>query len=313
MNKPVFSIVVPVYKVEKYLDKCVQSIINQTYSNLQIILVDDGGADNCPKMCDEYAHKDSRITVIHKQNGGLSDARNAGIDSAVGKYVMFVDSDDFISEDALEKLLPYTKENFDIIAGDGICQGAKKSLTHDFDLEKSNGREYLKYALSKSSMPMASWLYIYKKDFLKENDLKFKYGITHEDEHFTPRAFLKADSVVNTKVCFYNYITRDDSITTKKDLRKNARDLFDTCIELKSIYLAQTEDTALQKALINSLVTKYLSLYQSGRLYRYGKEFSHKKFLWENAYNAKTKAKAGLFAISPKLYWHINNISKKFI
>ena len=90
------SVIIPIYNVEAYLDECIASVIAQTYSNLEIILVDDGSPDNCPQMCDEWAAKDSRIRVIHKENGGLSDARNAGIDIATGEYIAFVDSDDWI-------------------------------------------------------------------------------------------------------------------------------------------------------------------------------------------------------------------------
>jgi len=107
MNLPVFSLIIPIYKVEKYLDKCVQSIINQTYSNIEVILVDDGSPDNCPWMCEEYEKKDTRIKVIHKKNGGLSDARNKGMSLATGKYIIFVDADDYIALDTCEKLLPY--------------------------------------------------------------------------------------------------------------------------------------------------------------------------------------------------------------
>ena len=92
------SVVVPVYNVEKYLNRCVESIVNQTYKNLEIILVDDGSLDNCPVMCDEWAKKDNRIKVIHKKNGGVSSARNAGIDKSNGKYISFIDPDDYIEE-----------------------------------------------------------------------------------------------------------------------------------------------------------------------------------------------------------------------
>ena len=105
MEKDLISVIVPVYKVEKYLEKCIESIIKQTYTNLQIILVDDGSPDNCGKICDEYAKKDSRIEVIHKINGGLSDARNVGINRANGRYIGFVDSDDYVEPDYLEQLL----------------------------------------------------------------------------------------------------------------------------------------------------------------------------------------------------------------
>ena len=96
------SVIVPVYKTEQYLNRCVQSITDQTYKNLEIILVDDGSPDNCPEMCDQWAKKDERIKVIHKRNGGLSSARNAGLDSATGDYIMFADSDDWMEPDMAE-------------------------------------------------------------------------------------------------------------------------------------------------------------------------------------------------------------------
>lgn len=111
------SVIVPVYNVEKYFNKCVESIVNQTHTNLQIILVDDGSPDNCPQMCDEWARRDSRVKVIHKENGGLSSARNAGLDCACGDYAAFVDSDDWIDCDALERMLDCAyKNNADIVA-----------------------------------------------------------------------------------------------------------------------------------------------------------------------------------------------------
>ena len=113
----VISVIVPVYNVEKYLDKCVDSIVNQTYKNLEIILVDDGSPDNCPKMCDAWVEKDSRIKVIHKENGGVSSARNAGLKASCGEYIGFVDSDDFIQPDMFEQLLgAYDKESIELSA-----------------------------------------------------------------------------------------------------------------------------------------------------------------------------------------------------
>ena len=102
---PLVSIVVPIYNVEKYIDKCVDSIINQTYKNLEIILVDDGSPDNCGDIADKYAELDNRIKVIHKSNGGLSDARNAGLDISTGEFICFIDSDDYVEMDMIEKTL----------------------------------------------------------------------------------------------------------------------------------------------------------------------------------------------------------------
>ena len=311
MNTPVFSVIIPIYNVERQLDKCVQSIINQTYSDIEIILVDDGSPDNCPAMCDEYAKRDKRIKVIHKENGGLSDARNKGLKAATGKYVMFVDSDDYIELSTCESLLPFAEKDYDIISGNGIAEGANKKLTQKVEPKVCyTGKEYLKVALERGSMPVAAWLYAYRRNFLKENDLSFKYGITHEDEQFTPRAFLKADKVINSQVSFYHYIIRENSITTNKNLSKNILDLYETCLELETIYF-DVNDEKLEKLLKDSLVMKYLSLFQDGKGYQYGKEYAPKYFVRRNAYLKRTKLKAMLFQLSPKVYWHINNLEKR--
>ena len=150
---PKISVVVPIYKVEKYLDRCIYSIINQTYTNLEIILVDDGSPDNCPKICDEYASKDNRIKVIHKQNGGLSSARNAGIKVATGDYIGFVDSDDFIELDMYEQMYKVAYENdVDLVMSDyyKVHKDDRKEVTLDInpgmykkdDIASEKGFEY---------------------------------------------------------------------------------------------------------------------------------------------------------------------------
>lgn len=307
---PLFTIIVPVYKVENYLDKCVRSIINQTYRDIEIILVDDGSPDSCPAMCDSYSMEDERVRVIHKENGGLSDARNAGINAASGKYIIFVDSDDYIAPDTCERLLPFTHNDCDVIIGDGVTEGGKRNMSHGNIVGCLTGKEYLKAALSQGMMPLAAVLYICRRDFLNENDLRFKFGITHEDVQFTPRIFLLAERVIETGVCFYHYMVRDGSITTGKDMRKNGQDLYETCEELKRIFDG-LEDRELKRLLLDCLVVNYLSLFQTGQLYRYGRKYIHKSFIFGNAYFPKTKLKAFLYCLSPRLYWHINDMVKR--
>ena len=118
MLQPLISVIVPCYNVEEYLPKCIESILNQTYRNLEILLVDDGSPDNCGRICDEYAAKDSRIRIIHKKNGGLSDARNAALDVMTGEYVTFIDSDDYVSDDYVEYLYKIIKESGVKIVGE---------------------------------------------------------------------------------------------------------------------------------------------------------------------------------------------------
>lgn len=305
-----FSIIVPIYNVEKYIDKCVNSLLDQTYKNIEIILVDDGSPDGCPEKCDKYALQDNRVITIHKTNGGLSDARNAGLRIAKGDYIIFVDSDDYVELDTCEKLVPFTERMPQIIVADAIVEGGSQCLTHIRTDEMMNGEQYLLEAYRVKKAPMAAWLNIYNRKYLLENDLWFKKGILHEDEQFTPRAFLKAEKVVVSNQLFYHYIIRENSITTKKDKRKNADDLYSTCCELEQIY-KQINNQELKKYLLNSLADKYLSLFQSGELYRYGSDYIHKNLIVRNAKMKRTKIKSALYFISPKLYFIVNQISKR--
>ena len=133
--KSLVSVIVPIYKVEQYLDECVESIVNQTYKNLEIILVDDGSPDGCPQMCDEWLRKDGRIKVIHKKNGGLSSARNAGLDVATGEFVCFVDSDDFICLEALQKLHDRFGDDESVGIVSGMIYRYQEGKTSDYNSE----------------------------------------------------------------------------------------------------------------------------------------------------------------------------------
>ena len=306
-----FSIIVPVYKVEEYLERCVDSLLNQTMRDIEIILVDDGSPDRCPDMCDYYAQRDNRIRVIHKANGGLSDARNAGIRIARGDYIVFVDSDDYIDSDACERFAEYTKLGCDILIGGAIVEGGDQNFAHISDKDVVfSGMEYLKRAFQVQKAPMAAWLNIYRREYLLCSNIFFKYGILHEDEQFTPRAFMNAVTVIVTDIIFYHYVIRANSIMTSPDKRRNAHDLFETCCELEKIYSA-IECRKLKMQMLDSLVCKYLSMSQSGKLYQYGNEYLHKWFVIKNAYRIKTRLKALLYFVCPRIYYQINLITKR--
>jgi len=308
-----FSIIVPIYNVERYLKRCVDSLINQTYKDIEIILVDDESPDNSPLLCDEYAKTDERIKVVHKKNGGLSDARNSGLNIAQGDYILFVDADDYIDLNTCERFYQYIKDDIDIIVGDAVIEGNKQGeIIHSVSLQNKalSGEDFLERSLLDNQAPMAAWLNVYRTDFLKSNHLSFKYGILHEDEQFSPRAFLAARQVLYTGEKFYHYIIRENSITTKKDLRRNATDLYTTCLELEKIY-GTIEKQPLKRLLLDSLAVKYLNMFFIAELFRYGKQFVDKDFLKRNAYTKKTQRKVRLFVIGPKLYCWINSLSKK--
>ena len=213
MEKDLISVIVPVYKVEKYLEKCIESVLKQTYTNLQIILVDDGSPDNCGKICDEYAKKDSRIEVIHKANGGLSDARNVGISKAKGRYIGFVDSDDYIKEDMYEILLNLIKK-YD--ADVSICNLYDVIDGNECIRNKENGiREYsrldiLKKVLLDKNIQSYAWNKLYEKELFDE--IKYPIGKKYEDIGTTFYLFEKCNKIVVTSEPEYYYLKRADSL-----------------------------------------------------------------------------------------------------
>lgn len=213
MKNDLISIIIPVYKVEKYLEKCIESVLKQTYTNLQIILVDDGSPDNCGKICDEYAKKDSRIEVIHKANGGLSDARNVGISKAKGRYIGFVDSDDYIKEDMYEILLNLIKK-YD--ADVSICNLYDVIDGKEYVRNKDNGiHEYsridiLKEILLDKNIQSYAWNKLYKKELFDE--IKYPIGKKYEDIGTTFYLFEKCNKIVVTSEPEYYYLKRADSL-----------------------------------------------------------------------------------------------------
>ncbi len=218
------SVVVPIYKVEKYLEKCVSSIQRQTYQNLEIILVDDGSPDHSGEMCDVYVEKDSRICVIHKANGGLSDARNAGAEKATGKYLLFVDSDDYIAEDLIEKAVRTAEKTCcDIVLFDyfHVEDGIKEIRETNLPPKKKISLEKEKNLLL---IPPASWLKLFNREFYERTGISFPKGRYYEDLGTTPKFVLEAGSVVYLPEALYYYIVRKDSIMGSKDYIRNYRD-----------------------------------------------------------------------------------------
>lgn len=223
---PLISVVVPIYKVEEYLKECVDSILNQNYSDFEVILVDDGSPDGCPAICDEYALKDSRVKVIHKENGGLSSARNAGMSQAKGEYVWFVDSDDYLSENAFEMIEKCFSTGADIFTFGILCKqysGNFDKAPHAFSglADKEKMAELTKKACS-SHLYTYVWRSVYKAEFLKKNKLSFFNGLSlTEDAIFNSQAFLVADKVFFSDD--FPYVYRDRS----NGLSKNFAEAFD--------------------------------------------------------------------------------------
>ena len=215
MEAPLISVIVPVYKVEKYLDRCVQSIVDQTYRNLEIILVDDGSPDNCGAMCDAWAAKDDRIKVIHKENGGLSDARNAGMVVAAGEYIAFVDSDDWVDKCFVEILYGVISKN----ACD-MAEGRYITTTGDMKIPESSGNivvydtdEAMALHLNNSMFLQVVWNKLYRRDVLT---VPFEKGKYHEDEFWTYQIIHNCCKLAHIDRKLYYYFQRSDSIMGEK-------------------------------------------------------------------------------------------------
>ena len=219
------SIVVPVYKVEQYLDQCVQSIRNQTWKELEIILVDDGSPDQCGEMCEGYKAQDQRIVVIHKPNGGLGDARNEGAKAARGKYLLFVDSDDHIAEDLVEKTIKAAREtDSDIVLFDYYYVENGKTERRSYDIPPGRA---LNLADEKELLlaPPASWIKLFCREFYEKAGIIFPTGIYYEDLATTPQLLLEADRIVYLDEPLYYYVNRRGSIMGSKDYERNCRDI----------------------------------------------------------------------------------------
>lgn len=214
---PLISVIVPVYKVEAYLRKCVASLVNQTYENLEIILVDDGSPDDCGAICDELAAQDSRIRVLHKENGGLSSARNAGLDIAQGEYIGFVDSDDWLEPEAYQRLMDMTlSENVKLVCG-GRYDCSSWDDTRQVGLcpekrEVISGEELAKRIFLWDNVDSAAWDKLYHRSLFQ--NIRYPLGVVSEDVPTTYRIALEAGRVGMLDKPIYNYFHRPGSITT---------------------------------------------------------------------------------------------------
>lgn len=209
------SVIVPVYKVEKYLRRCVDSILHQTYQNLEIILIDDGSPDNCGKICDQYAAADSRVSVIHKANGGQSSARNAGLSHAKGKYIAFIDSDDCISE---KMIMCLYRAICDCHASIAACQYVSVEDDQSYQeirFSEPNGRNSIwneeEALIHVASSRLQVWNKLYDASIVK--GMRFAEGILFEDIDFCGKCFEKMNSLVYVDAMLYGYTVGRDGST----------------------------------------------------------------------------------------------------
>lgn len=226
MSEKQLSIVIPVYNVELYLEKCLNSVLEQLNSSIEIILVNDGSKDDSLEICKKYQRLYSDIKLINQENAGLSAARNTGIRNSCGEYILFLDSDDFLSENCLMDLLELLNDKKDFIIGkakyfDEITQREKSTEISYITSDDISPSEWLWQMNRKSNFWFAAWLLVVRRDFIINNKLFFKEGIYHEDELWVPLVFVNARSMGVCSIEFYCYrVNREGSIINSTNIKK---------------------------------------------------------------------------------------------
>lgn len=304
MHNPLVSIIVPIYKVEPYLRRCLESIVSQTYANLEIILVDDGSPDACPQICDEYAIKDKRIVVIHKENGGLSDARNAGLDAVTGEFISFVDSDDYVEPNYVFFLLQKMLENpCDFVIADYKQSQEPKETIHCRSAEEIiEGNNKIISMFCCDLYPVCSVAKLYKSSFIKKNNLRFEKGLLFEDQLWSCEMATKAQKICICKEKIYHYIIRDDSIMTSNAIKNNCRLESWNYILRREIELLKPYQPLLQNDI------DYLRLFNITKILKMS--IQHKM-----AFKTVHQTLIDIFSIKPIYYWYLfagNTLKKTF-
>lgn len=309
------SVIIPIYNVEKYLEECVESVLCQTYQNLEIILVDDGSPDGCGAICEEYAQKDKRVKVIHKENGGLSDARNAGLDVCRGDYIVFADSDDCIHPQMIERLynllLKYQADmaicSFQDIGENEMPLYAEYDAQgKEYCLEKENIMNQLQ---SRNLLTVVAWNKIYKARLFE--NIRYPKGYIHEDEFIIHKLLHLCTRTVYTEEKLYYYRKRGDSIMGNISPKK-IQDIY-LAYEDRISFLEENQygriitDTKLQ---LMHQITKYYKLIKkrddANELLAYmGDKFAelYQQKEVQEALTAELKKEYGLFYQSPSRYY----------
>lgn len=314
LNKKLISIIVPIYNVEKYLDRCIESLVNQTYKEIQIILVNDGSTDNSKYICDKWKKIDQRIEIINKNNGGLSSARNTGIERVEGDYFLLVDSDDYIELDTCERFYnAFSRNDADLYVGDYIQQNGNEIRNFNRPDLVSNkvmtSKEFILHNINYNSWYAPSWLNLYKTSFFKENKLLFKENRVHEDVEIQLRLFLTANKIIYIDYAFYHYILRSGSIMTQK---KTEKYLQDTLLNYQGWRndINKINDEELKNILLGFLAKYYLYSSRTLEYRNWNNSIISYKEAKKYALNNKEKIKSIVYNYFPNIYVLLCNLVK---
>ena len=308
VRNPKISIIVPVYKVEKFLSECVSSILTQSFRDFELVLVDDGSPDECPQMCDKYSLNDPRVVTFHKKNGGQSSARNFGLDHAKGRYIMFVDSDDLLAEDALERLYnEIITTNADVVLGRIIRFDAKsgksRPYTHLEDYKEMSGKQTLEMLLKGNPLNISVCGGMYKREVWDE--VRMPVGYVCEDWYIMPDIYLQKDiAVVFLPMLVYLY--RDNAQSTMSGMYRHCNSQVIDVAERVIQTIKQIDNELYYKTLWSNIkrVWKYVGIIYSQKRRKDELDFLSKvrifiKSYWTDLINAdkmNTEERLGVWA-----------------
>ena len=306
-----FSIIIPVYNVEKYLTKCLDSVINQTYKKFEIILINDGSTDGSSLICKKYVQNDVRIKYLEQKNSGLSVARNNGVLHAKGDYLLFLDSDDYLEPNLLEVLNKELDKKYDLIRfqvqydKDGVkyqTKGTNNTVVFNNGIDAFN--EIVNYEIVE-----AACCYLYNKNFFIKNKFKFKKNTVHEDFGLIPLVIIKSQYVKCIDYVGYNYVMRDNSIMNNNSYDAVLKKTNDLLIHFKNLLSESSDvvgDLSVFKSFIaNSVLLKVTTLKKNDyKVYlKYLKKMNVFSMLLDDTFSRKMKK--NIIKISPKLYYKL--------
>lgn len=324
MQQPLISVIVPVYNVEKYLHQCLTSIVTQSYSNLEIILIDDGSTDTSPNICDAWKNKDARISVIHKVNGGLSSARNAGLDVATGRYVTFVDSDDWLCDNAISTMYLWMERyNCDLVMA-GTTKAYDDGTTENID-DKYPAKIYssqealIDFLYHRSNLTSAAWNKLYSMDFFRgEKAIRFPNGLNSEDYYILAQIYYRMNAMYFNPMPLYYYRIRQGSICTTSVIDSHT---YDKILIADKIQLFLKKINFSNQNAINYFIMQanHDVLFDLLNKHANNSDINkqHKRLIktsipiyFDISVPLKRKLKILIFSITPRLYHHLTVIKK---
>ncbi len=304
MNAPALSVVVPIYNVEPYLHSCVESLLAQTFRDLELILVDDGSTDGCSAICDSYARLDSRVRVLHKENGGLSSARNAGMAIARASYLSFIDSDDLVHPQMLESLMLSLLRNEDVgasmcaylrISSENECDMRKRVMPDAEVVESVHGLEMV-YGNLVPNIAFVAWNKIYRRDLFDRSGVRYPEGKLYEDGYTTYRLLYEAEKVAILDEPLYFYRTRPGSIVSgRSQVDERRMDEIEADIGAWDFFRDKEKSLAIASA--KSLLRTCMSVWRDAGDEGYGPEAKRQAMA---TYKSTWQACCKLLASEPK-------------